>query len=376
MKLDISDDEHFKQLIRRSRRDEFNQMAQILRHDHLVLYGEQGIGKTALLEAFRLENPLGYERIGFRSGYEIELDESLLAPYLIPRPVTRFNEPPGLLIIDGFQDIRSAAIKEKIATLMKEGRKTGYRVILSARRQINEKVFENNARTLRLQGLNERDIDRLVDIFYNERNEHPDAVLTIRELMQEFNGNPRAVLSALNMLVKDECEFIYQNPMLIEGLERPKIILEEPPKIITDIRLVNKKILDKIGRRPEAVYQLSPRQFEMMVAEIFEERGYSVELTKETRDGGKDLIILDQRDIGNFLIYAECKRYAPGNPVGVSVISDLIGRMSADRATAGMVITSSYFSPDAKTFKTKFEHQMQLIDFLKLSTMITKPDNK
>ena len=93
-------------------------------------------------------------------------------------------------------------------------------------------------------------------------------------------------------------------------------------------------------------------------------------ICQQTRDGGKDLIILDHREIGNFLIYAECKHYAPDRPVGVNVVSDLVGRMAADRATAGMVVTSSYFSPDAKVFQSKFEHQMKLIDFVKLSSMI------
>lgn len=163
---------------------------------------------------------------------------------------------------------------------------------------------------------------------------------------------------------------IYRNPVIIKELEKPTIILEEAPKIITDLRLVNKRILEKISCKPKEIYQLTSRQFEILVAELFEERGYKVQLTQQTRDGGKDLIILDHRDIGNLMIYAECKQYAPDRPVGVSVVSDLIGRMTADRATAGIVVTSSYFSRDAKSFQSKFEHQMKLIDFVKLSAMI------
>lgn len=225
-----------------------------------------------------------------------------------------------------------------------------------------------------MRGLNDQDIRQLVDIYDSHTNEHPDIILTIREMMGGLNGNPASIISALNFLLqqsrKGERQLVYRNSTIIEELEKPTIILEEAPKIITDIRVVNKRILDKIKRQPQAIYQLTPRQFEILVAELFEERGYKVELTQQTRDGGKDLIILDHREVGNLMIYAECKQNAPNRPVGVNVVSDLVGRMTADRATAGIVVTSSYFSPDAKTFQSKFEHQMTLIDFIKLSNMI------
>jgi hypothetical protein len=149
------------------------------------------------------------------------------------------------------------------------------------------------------------------------------------------------------------------------------LIHPDAPKIITDVRLVNQKILERIKRDPYEMYGLSSRQFEMMCAELYEERGYKVILTQETRDGGKDLIILDDSALGKFMIYGECKRYTPDNAVGVNVVKQLIGNIWADKATAGVVMTSSYFSPDAKTFANKFEHQLSLIDFTRLHQMIT-----
>lgn len=161
----------------------------------------------------------------------------------------------------------------------------------------------------------------------------------------------------------------YQNPPIIEALKKPEIILPAAKEIITDIRMVNTRILDKIKRDPTAVYGLQPREFEKLVAEIFREKGYEVELTQATRDGGKDLMIID-KSLGNFLIYAECKKFAPNRPVGVSIISDLAGRIDNDRATAGIVITTSYFSQEAKTFTNKIQHKMSLVDYLKLEDWI------
>ena len=359
MKFDITNSDEFKAIIRRSRATEIRELMRLLQYGHGIVYGAAGIGKTAFLEAFRSENPLAYHKVSFLRGYEVEMNESLLMPYLMFPERRNPMAFPELLIIDGFDEVKTPAIREKVAMIIREGRKFGYRLILSGRRQFNEKVFENNAGVLRLRGIRESDMKALVDIYYRHSNKHPDLVLTIRDMVQAEDGNPANILSHLSYLVEDERAFIYRSQVVIEELERPSIILEEAPKIITDLRFVNKRVLDRISRRPEEIRHLSHRQFEELVAELFEERGYKVELTKQTRDGGKDLIILDHREIGNFLIYAECKHYAPNNPVGVSVISDLIGRMTADRATAGMVVTSSYFSPDAKVFQSKFEHQMQ-----------------
>jgi hypothetical protein len=376
MRVDITNSNEFKELIRQSRSREMYELSQQRYYGHVIVYGEPGIGKTALLEAFKERNPGAYLRITMLRGYKIETDESLLAPFLMPRlQRPNINAFPELLIIDDFDQILSKPIREKVATMLKEGRKWGFRVILSARGQINEKIFEANAHVMRLRGLNETDVRRLADFFGERSDMHPHLIMTVRDMLDGHKGNPALIISNLIMLVTPD-DFLYRNPLLIEELAQPTVILGQAPQIVTDLRLVNRRILDSIGRRASEVYSLSPRQFEELVAELFVERGYKVQLTQQTRDGGKDIIILDHRDIGNFMIYAECKRYAPDNPVGVSVVSDLVGRMSADRATAGMVITSSYFSPDAKVFQSKFKHQMKLIDFLKLSSMIeTSPKN-
>lgn len=151
--------------------------------------------------------------------------------------------------------------------------------------------------------------------------------------------------------------------------QNEKIKLELTPSFIhvsNDIRIVNKSILERIKYNPDAIYTLTSRQFEEMVAELMIKRGYEVDLAKATRDGGKDLIIANHADIGNFMYYVECKKYAPTNPVGVNLVRELAGTISADRVTAGIMITSSYYSPDAIEFSEKFKHQISLVDFIKL----------
>lgn len=188
----------------------------------------------------------------------------------------------------------------------------------------------------------------------------------IRLVAQYLNSNK---YNSINQILNLISENIHHKGLILNN----KKIIDTSPEfklITTDISIVNKSILDKIKSRPEDVYNLTPRQFEEMVAELMTKRGYQVDLTKQTRDGGKDLIIANHSDIGDFMYYVECKRYAAHNPIGVNLIRELAGTISADRVTAGLMITSSYFSPDAIQFSGKFKHQIGLVDFIKLKEWI------
>lgn len=66
------------------------------------------------------------------------------------------------------------------------------------------------------------------------------------------------------------------------------------------------------------------------------------------------------------------QKYAPDRPVGVNLVRELYGTISADKATAGLLITTSYFSQDAINFKNQVSHQLSLIDYVKLISEIQK----
>ena len=86
---------------------------------------------------------------------------------------------------------------------------------------------------------------------------------------------------------------------------------------------------------------------------MLQREGNRVQLTKQTRDGGKALIILNNSSLGDFVIYAECKKRAPKYPVNVGLVRELYGTVNADNATAGIMVTTSYFSRDARRYQKK-----------------------
>ena len=48
------------------------------------------------------------------------------------------------------------------------------------------------------------------------------------------------------------------------------------------------------------------------------------------------------------------------------MVRELYGTIMADKVTAGILVTSSYFSPDAHEFREKIKNQISLIDYIKL----------
>lgn len=82
------------------------------------------------------------------------------------------------------------------------------------------------------------------------------------------------------------------------------------------------------------------------------------------------MAILNNSISGDMVIYAECKKRAPKYPVSVGLVRQLYGTIEADRATAGIMVTTSYFSDDARRFQQKVSGRMNLIDYSELMKQI------
>ena len=155
-------------------------------------------------------------------------------------------------------------------------------------------------------------------------------------------------------------------PGLIIQLEEQELL-----KIAPAIEVVSEDLFRRIQELPEDVYRLTPRQFEELVAELLSRQGYEVSLTPESNDGGIDVIAVGGAgllDRGRFLVQA--KRYQPDNRVGVGVVRELYGVVEETRATAGIVVTSSFFTRGARKLQERLASRMSLADFDELRKWI------
>lgn len=109
---------------------------------------------------------------------------------------------------------------------------------------------------------------------------------------------------------------------------------------------LNERFVDHCLRDPSRLHDLSPRKFEELVAKLFQEFGFDVELTKATRDGGKDIVAIKNNST-KLKYIIECKRYAPDNAVGIAVVQRLFGVVVLEGADKGLVVTTSRFTKPA-----------------------------
>lgn len=130
--------------------------------------------------------------------------------------------------------------------------------------------------------------------------------------------------------------------------------------IVTDINDEVKKFFKK---HPQMLYNMNPRKFEELIASILEDLGFSVELTKVTRDGGRDIIANIKNAVTNFLAYVECKRYAPDNKIDVGIIRQVSGVHYLRKPSKSIIVTTSFFTKDAEAEAKLIENQLELKDF-------------
>lgn len=112
------------------------------------------------------------------------------------------------------------------------------------------------------------------------------------------------------------------------------------------------ELVSALKSYPYLLRDLSPREFEEVVAEVFRAKGFEVDLTKRTRDGGKDIIAVHTDGLGiKSKYFIECKHYAESNKVGVDVVRALHGVMNTkDGPNKTILATTSTFTSGAKGF--------------------------
>lgn len=145
---------------------------------------------------------------------------------------------------------------------------------------------------------------------------------------------------------------------------------QEERLLVMDVLSVSGELLRLLDENPNLIFDLSPRKFEEVVAELLDRQGYQVTLTPASNDGGIDVYAAKRNELGSFLYLVECKRYAPNNTVGVGLIRNLYGVVQAERATAGILATTSFFTKNAREFQRKVEYQVSLHDYFSIQEWI------
>jgi len=132
------------------------------------------------------------------------------------------------------------------------------------------------------------------------------------------------------------------------------------------------RLLGALQKEPKLLFDMDPRKFEEVVAEIFYQNGFNVELTQQTRDGGKDIIAISSHMEIPAKYVIECKRYAPTRKVSLDIVQRLYGVRYALNASVGLVVTTSSFTRDAMQFAGQHPWELTLKGYESLMSWIMK----
>ena len=138
-----------------------------------------------------------------------------------------------------------------------------------------------------------------------------------------------------------------------ERFYRPKVLERATEEVMCWLRT-----------RPRDIDRVHPRSFESIIAELLNEQGWRVELTKTTRDGGYDILAIRSDALGfTITLVVECKLYDLRYPVGIAMVDRLMGVQSRKQANAALLVTNSRFSADAwHAWNSRVSRDLRFVD--------------
>jgi HJR/Mrr/RecB family endonuclease len=152
---------------------------------------------------------------------------------------------------------------------------------------------------------------------------------------------------------------IYDLTDVREGVGPVRVAQIVKPLIVVD----NERLLKALKQNPKDVFKLSPRQFEEVVADLLQDMDYDVTLTKQTNDGGADILAAKKTEVGDVLCLVDAKKYKESRKIGVGMVRTLLGTLEDYRATSAMLATTSTYSPKAKAMQEKHQFRLSLKDY-------------
>ena len=149
------------------------------------------------------------------------------------------------------------------------------------------------------------------------------------------NVEPLACLKGLNASVsKSPSELVPVRPILEFDMVDPRFVQESD-------------VLGALDERPNLM-ELSPRDFESLITNLFEKMGLETRQTQPSRDGGVDCVAYDARPILGGKVVIQAKRYK--HTVGVSAVRDLFGTLQNEGASKGILVTTSGYGKSSFEF--------------------------
>lgn len=336
----------------------------------IIIVGSAGSGKTSLALTFARrfgeEFPGG---VGGASASWAESPDQLLRRVLHGQSATEAR----LVVLDDAEALDEDAVHQLQHALRQDPH---LRLLLTSRRSL---PLEEDFERVELGGLSREEFDE----FLRLRNAlaHDELTAEVADELFRVAGGSALMADLAVTAVKEGVVGSWRDLFAhLQTFHSPGILGPDGfaidaksaayRKVIIDVSSANEELLRLLKRELDLAWKLPPKRFEEIVAEILDKQGYLVDLTPASGDGGLDIYAARQDGLGKFLYLVECKRYVPPNKVGVEVVRSLYGVIQTQKATAGAIVSTSFFTAGAQEFQRRVQHQMHLHDYLVLQKWI------
>ena len=125
-------------------------------------------------------------------------------------------------------------------------------------------------------------------------------------------------------------------------------------------KIIRAKYLEHDLPVKNVLLDLTPRDFELLVAYLYKRKGYDVVVTPRSSDGGYDVLAEKTSNRGSERLHIECKRYEEN--IGVRIVRGVLGTLVVKNATKAVVVASAFFTKPA----TKEANQSKRVELINL----------
>jgi restriction system protein len=334
----------------------------------IFVVGVGGVGKTALVKQWLASRRnRGIPSWGTLTPEWLDLYSPASAKKALEDFVKEQNDETSpanvgrqesVLVLDGAETLSDPELDHAIRRLF--NRKRIRSVVLTTRRRPRIE----RAEVLQMYGLESTETERMLRLLGGKSLSQDD----ITAAVNATHGFPLAValLAAVAGDGRTTIADYLARPLyeVADGIVIPQteILTTVAPRIV----IATESLVEELKRRPESVYDLPPRKFEELLAELLSNRGWRVEVTPATRDGGKDILAYLNTDFGELLCLVEAKRYRQDRKVGIDLVRNLYGTLCDYQANSAMLVTTSSFTSDCREFQRKHQYQLTLKDYADL----------
>jgi Holliday junction resolvasome RuvABC ATP-dependent DNA helicase subunit len=327
--------------------------------EHVLITGEDGMGKMSIANAFASENGLPAQEL---RNLEIRAD--------LTAALTNLRERQALIVP------RIGFMKQPILELLEGAARSGKLEIkighgMSARTHILDlKPFTLIATTPRKSDCSADTLSLFSLTVMLQQYSHLELQLISRKIAEALNigiDEETASLIAANCHGRPEhIDLLLRR--LVRSVRKGQITQEDTVKAFSAFGLgAHLGVTSIVDGIPAA---MAGTDFERLIVVLLTRMGFRADMTKTTGDGGIDIVaFLDRPIVGGKYLF-QCKRYSPDNIVGAPTVRDFYGAVTADRAVKGIFITTSCYTTQAREFADRVG--IELIDQEKLLALMAE----